>query len=43
MGTFVLEESYIQDFGGNFLRHIHVIQLINSGIILMDRHGNILD
>jgi hypothetical protein len=43
METFVLEERYIEDIGGELLHHIIIIQVINSGIILMDRNGNILD
>jgi hypothetical protein len=37
-----LEERYIQEFGGEIPHPIHIIQVIKSGIILMDRHGAIL-
>jgi hypothetical protein len=39
-GHFGLEKRYIQDFCVKIPHPIHFIQVIKSGIILMDRHGN---
>jgi len=41
-GHFGLEERFIQDFGGEIPHPIPFIQVIRSGIILMDSHGAIL-
>ena len=41
-GHFGVDERYIQAFGVEIPHAIHVIQMIKSGINLMDRHGAIL-
>jgi len=37
-----VEERYIQNFGDEIPNPIHFIYVINSGIVLMDKHGAIL-
>jgi len=42
MGIFWVIGEVHTVFGGEILQPIHVIQVIKSGIISMDRHGDIL-